>query len=432
MNNLTLFPLDMNKLLRLPVVHYAISSAVSAASPYILLLLYTLYLTPSDFGQLSLVMSVVFISSTLCAFGSGEFLRRELATDVTIGPSLLKQIIQISSLIALVLCVIFYAASIIGLNLFNLGFLAILSGVLIGYGRALFSLALVPVQMAGRSFTHASISIIFTIVLTILTLILLISLEIGWFSRVFSEIFVLSLTILGFLIFYDFLFKFDANKAPKDTGTGTKIPYKNIASGSLPIGLTLFINACYVIADRMLLSYFFDFDQVGLYTFNLQIAAIFGLFLVIVKEAYTPVIYELCRKGDLKKINSLALAVFTAFIIFGVLIYFIFLASVKLDMWGDFNQSISFAVWVMSAAALNNFLIFYMIILFYIQKNLFILFSQISSLIVNIAFSILLINHFGPQAIAIGTLVASLLTVISVVIWGQKNLESSFALQSTS
>ena len=429
MKNLTLFPLDLNKLLKLPVVHYAISSAVSAASPYILLLLYTLYLTPNDFGQLSLVMSVVFISSTLCAFGSGEFLRRELATDVTIGPSLLKQIIQISSLIALVLCVIFYAASTIGLNLFNLGFLAILSGVLIGYGRAIFSLALVPVQMAGRSFAHASISIVFTIIVTILTLILLISFEIGWFSRVFSEIFILSLTIIGFLIFYDFLFKSDAKIAPKYSGTGRKFSYWNITFGSVPIGLTLFINACYVITDRMLLSYFFDFDQVGLYTFNLQIAAIFGLFLVIVKEPYTPVIYELCRKGDLKKINSLALAVFAAFIIFGVLIYFIFLASVKLEMWGDFNQSISFAVWVMSSSALNNFLIFYMVVLFYIRKNQFILFSQVASLIANIVLSILLIEHYGPQAIAIGTFIASMFTVISIVIWGQKNLAASLAAQ---
>ena len=83
----------------------------------------------------------------------------------------------------------------------------------------------------------------------------------------------------------------------------------------------------------------------------------------------------------------------------------------------------------MSSSTLNNFLIFYMVVLFYIRKNQFILFSQVTSLIANIVLSILLIEHYGPQAIAIGTFIAGMFTVISIVIWGQKNLAASFAAQ---
>ena len=412
-------------------MHYGVSGAVSAALPYILLIFYTIYLNPSDFGQLSLLMSVVFLTSTICSFGAGELNRREIADNPALGPLLFYRILALSTMICCVLAFGLLTASYFGYGIFKLSSLAIAGGILIGYGRTIFTLSLIPVQMSGRSYAHAAISILLTVILALLTIVFLVPLSFGWQSRIIGEMVALIFVLAALLINAGFLFRAkDGTKIPA-SADASHLSYQHIMRASLPIGLTLFVNCSYVVLDRFLLSYFFDFAQVGLYAFNLQVAAVFGLLLSILKESFTPVIYEHCRQGNKKAVFIIMAKIAIAFVVVGVLTYAVFNLIVELGLLGSYGVSNAFTSWVISTAAVNNFSILWMVVLFYTRKSRVILYLQLISFAINCAASILLIEHFGSKAIAIGSFCASLTLLIAIVVYGHRSLSNYVKTQGT-
>lgn len=412
-------------------MHYGVSGAMSAALPYILLSLYTIYLNPAEFGQLSLVMSVVFITSTICSFGAGELNRREIADNPARGPLLFYRIIALSTMICCVLAFGLLTASYFGYGIFNLSSLAIAGGILIGYGRTIFTLSLIPVQMSGRSYVHAVISIALTVILTLLTIVFLVPLSFGWQSRILGELVALIFILSALLINLGFLFRAKDGGQIQATTDTSQFSYQQILRASLPIGLTLFVNSCYVVLDRFLLSYFFDFAQVGLYTFNLQVAAVFGLLLTIVKESFTPVIYEHLRQENKNAVSLIMAKIAISFVVVGAIMYVAFNFVVELGLLGSYGVSIAFTSWVIATAAVNNFSILYIVVLFYTRKARVMLYLQLASFAINCAASITLIDYFGPTAIAIGSFCASVMLLLSIVIYGQRSLSNHIKAQGS-
>ena len=169
----------------------------------------------------------------------------------------------------------------------------------------------------------------------------------------------------------------------------------------------------------------------GLYAFNLQVAAVFGLLLSILKESFTPVIYEHCRQGNKKAVFIIMAKIAIAFVVVGVLTYAVFNLIVELGLLGSYGVSNAFTSWVISTAAVNNFSILWMVVLFYTRKSRVILYLQLISFAINCAASILLIEYFGSKAIAIGSFCASLTLLIAIVVYGHRSLSNYVKTQGT-
>ena len=403
-------------------MHYSLSGAVSSVLPYFLLILYTIYLNPTEFGKLSLVMSVVFLTSTICSFGAGEFNRREISKNWALVPLLFRRITAISTVIFFALASILLTASYLGFGLFKLSGIAIASGLLIGYGRTIFTLILIPVQMSGRSHIHALLSISMTVAVTSATVIFLVLLSFGWKSRVVGELGAYFFILAALLSNLSVLFNSNSSAKELSNAVYSRFSYQQILRSSMPIGLALFINSGYVVVDRMLLSYYFDFSQVGLYAFNLQFAAVFGLVLAIMKASFIPVIYKHLGEENRKEVVSIMTKIGITFVVFVPVIYASFHLLANQGLLGSYVLSSSFTLWVISTAAVNNFSILCMAVLFYMQKARVLLFLQIASFAVNFAASIILIEYYGAIAIAIGSFLASIVLLLGILIYGRKSL----------
>ena len=276
------------------------------------------YLGPQDFGLISYSLSIIGILYPFSSLGIDAILFRNLIKDKDNETTLIytaKVLKLIGSLVLVfvtILVVYFYSSH----DEFIYIFVLLLIGLIIDV-FALYKEYFLSIEKTKFITISSVLSLIFSSILNILFVIL--KLHVIWFAFIYlvRKFF----NVVGLKYFYK---QHSITKKP----TFSKSLAKQMLSDSWPLIFTSFAGLLYMSTDQILIKYFFDFKQVGLYATAVKLIMIFYVIPSILSNILYPKIIELHKslaKVDfIKKIEKIyffnlliAIILLLFFILFG-------------------------------------------------------------------------------------------------------------------
>lgn len=380
---------------------YTLTSFIVAGIPFLLLPVLTDYLTPKDYGIISLFNSSVrvimpFITVGIITSISLEFFKLKKAEFVSYFSSVL--IIPVIAFFLVLIGTAFfgqYFADLIGVDSIIWVFLIPL--------LALFStseeVALIILRNQKKAFSFGMVKILKAIFEISLSLYLIIVLSFQWEGRIYSW------TITAAIASFCSLYFFKKSKLFKIR----KIRKTQVLS-ALAFGLPLIPERISVfvlnISDRFFIAEMEGVDEVGTYAVGSQIGMVILILTGALLQSFIPFQYE---KMKLKTRVSKIEIVRFSYVLMGVLlVVFFFLVILTPTIFSFINERFvdaqQFVFWIglgyLFEAVYN---LFYQYLLFHKRTRLIALITLIS-VFINLILNYVFINWFGTIGAAYATL----------------------------
>jgi len=365
------------------------------------------YLGPKDFGLISYSLSIVGILTPFASLGLDAILFRNLINDSANEATLiytakvLKLLASIFLIIISIPILYFYTDQ----NDFFYIFTLLLIGLLIDV-FALYKEYFLSIEKTKYITISSIISLVFSSILNI-TLVLLKS-YVVWFAIVYLVQKIIN--IIGLKYYYK---KKSSNKKSKFDFSLAK----TMLQDSWPLIFTSFAGLLYMSTDQILIKYFLDFEQVGLYATAVKLIMVFYVIPSILSNILYPKLIQsyksLARNDFLKKVQVLYF--FNLLIAILILLFFIlFGEDIILFLFGnEFLPSTevlhiySFGLIFVFFGSMNNKIL----MMENMQKLM--LGRTILGLILNLILNLILIPEYGIVGGAISTVFSEFLIMLS-------------------
>jgi O-antigen/teichoic acid export membrane protein len=365
------------------------------------------YLGPSDFGLLSYALSIVGILYPVATLGLDAILFRNIIKDKENEKTLIKtgyitRIVAGVSLFLLTSILVYFYSD-------DKVFVWML--VILAFGMIIDAFSIYKEYFAAHvQNKYIAISSIFSNVLSSLLKLLFIftKFSVVWFALAFivQKLF----NVIGLKYFY-------TKTSKKNIGTYDKKLAKQMLNDSWPLIFTSFAGLLYMYTDQILIEYYLDVKQVGLYAAAAKLVMFFYVIPSIISNIIYPKIMELHKSSEqmqfLSRIEKIyfvnfliSLAILSFFLLFGEwLILFLFDEAFK----DSINVLLIYAfglIFVFFAANNNKLLMIDNLQKLMLGRNIF-------GLGVNVVLNIILIPIYGIKGAAIATVLTELMIVLS-------------------
>jgi O-antigen/teichoic acid export membrane protein len=382
---------------------YGASSLLNAGLPFFLLPILTIYLTPSDYGLLSIIqifilLAVPFISINIAATIQAEYNKKAKAELA----SLVSSVLLIPLFTLTVFSLVFFLAESVIRRFLEISTAWILIIPLIAFFHVVPRLVLSLFQMSEQPIKFGAYQVSLAIVNLGLSIMLVVFLLWGWEGRVWAIFVSYALfTAIGLGIL---------NKSGLLT---TRLDTQYMVS-ALRVGAPLIIHvisaALFMMSDRLFISYFLGNESVGLYSVGAQIAMIAMLVQQTFNQAWVPYLFRHLSTNNMSdkiKIVRISYIVLLGFCILPFAIHLMSgpLYTVLVD--DSFAESIIYVFWISLGYSFLGMYKVFTNYIFFEKKTHILAIMTFGSLLLN-----LLLNYFFIQAYgAIGVAYATALTV---------------------
>jgi O-antigen/teichoic acid export membrane protein len=343
---------------------YTLSSIINAAIPFLLLPLLTRYLSPEEYGIVSMYALLLSITSVFTGLSVHGAINRAYF-DEKINNH--KEYVWNS------LIILFISSFLIFLIYFFLeNYISSLTGVpaswvwtvvLVSFFQFVINSLLVIYQAQLLAFKYAKIQIgqsLFNALLTILFVIILLW---GWKGRLLAQI--LSVLFFGIMAFF-ILYKYYSVK---------KINFYFI-SHALKFGVPLIPHTIggmlMTLTDRFILNNLLGLEKVGIYMVGLQLGMVLALITESFNKAYAPWLFEKLNQNneDIKrKIIKFTYIYFFGITFLAFLTFFILKILLPIFVGEKFFKAEKVILWILLGNAFNG--MYYMVTnyIFYAYKS---------------------------------------------------------------
>lgn len=397
---------------------YVLSGFINAAVPLILIPLLTRFLSPSEYGIVGFFMLILTGFSMISALGvEGAATRKYFDSDINnlkisefVGTCFFIIVFTVLTLLLVSFFFSQYTSIFIGLDLFW-----VLAAVIAGGCSMIILLASGQAQVREKPIIFSFIQILSGITNLSISIILVVSFQLGSEGRMmgillsFLLMLLISLSILKYFNWIIFRYRYRYLREALEFG----LPL-------LPHSISLFILA---MADRYLIGLFLEFDDLGIYVLAMQLAAIFGIFFTSFHNAFTPWLYKNLKKNDSTIQKNIVLFTYLYFIFFILLGFLgVLISPYAIELIADPKY--------FSAKDLMGFLIFSQIFTgFYLMVVGYLLYEKrtkllssitIFSALLNILMFFIFISKYGLKGVALASLIAMLVRFILVWFYSNK------------
>jgi O-antigen/teichoic acid export membrane protein len=365
------------------------------------------YLGPADFGLLSFALSIVGILYPIATLGMDAILFRDIIKYKSNERTLIKTAYTARFFAALPLFLI--ASTVVYLYSENIVFVYML--MILSTGMIVDAFSVYKEYFAANNQNkYIAISSSLSNILSSGLKILFIFTKLGvvWFALafVFQKIF----NVLSLKYFYK-------KKTTLKTGDYDKNIAKKMINDSWPLIFTSFSGLLYMSTDQILIEYFLDFEQVGLYAAAVKLIMFMYVIPSIISNIIYPKIIELHKKlSNSEFIKKLNLIYFSNLLIaLSILLFFMLFGEwIILSLFGEeFRSSAevlfiySFGLVFVFFSANNNKLL----MIGNLQKLM--LGRNALGLILNIILNIILIPKYGINGAAFATVLTEIFILLS-------------------
>ena len=388
--------------LKKQMLSYTAVNILNAAVPFLLLPILTVYLSPGDYGLLSLIQLLMLVSLPLVLMNTHGLLTIEYSKlPLEKFKRLVSTIIWIPIGGFLLLEILFYFLEVFIVQYFHIPVKYVYYIPVFLLVQSIPSLVSIIFQAKKDPFNFGKYKITMTIVNVLLSLLLVVTFNLGWEGRLFgivSTFFIF--TIIGLVI----LFKLKLLSLSLD---------KQFLKEALIFGIPLIPHSIagifLAMSDRIFLSNMLGNDAVGIYSVAFQISSMVTIIMSSINQAWAPNLYE--KLNNDPTLNEKKQIVKQTYIIMAgmsiITILFIIVSPVIYDIFIDkaYYQGKELSRFITLAFLFQGFYFMITNYIFYSKKTYILSYITVFCLAVVFISNYYLIQRFGIKGSAYAMLI---------------------------
>ena len=397
----------MLKRLSFNILVYGITNIIKSLVPFIMLPILTLYISPNEYGELSLIeTSVLFLLPFIMLNINGainvEFFKLE-------KNEYKKYVLNAIFISFCAFIIVMFFLFIFRENLSNLMHLKTHWILLLGifaFMRVLSSVILVIFQASQQVKKYAVFSITQTVTDFLLSYIFVVLFKLSIIGRLLGEygaFFIFSLISIFLLFKMGF---FNVKFTLKYT--------KDILKFGLPLIPHSIGGIILAMSDRYFISYFEGNKYVGLYTVAYQVSAILLLISTSVNQAWSSMFFKMMKDKNYDKIKMIIRILIFLFIIATFFIYEFSDFIYKLLISKEYYSSKTYFIYLLLGFLFQSIYFLFTNFLFFYKKTHILSMITIAGGIINLFLNYFFIKKFGTVGVAYATAITWFLYLISV------------------
>lgn len=382
---------------------YTIAKVINSSIPFLLLPVMTAYLTPSDYGVISMITTVVaFITPFVCLNLDSAIVRRYYYKDGSISEYIGTCILMVAILCLIVTFLLVIFGSILS---DWVKFPTYVLWVIPVYCVFLLfkSIVLYNWQVKGEPIQFGLFSIISTILEVSIALVLIVRLGFNWQGRA------ISLLTAGFIMAIFSIIYLARNKMIKLTYSKEYGKHaRNYGLGLVPHALGASLM---VLSNRFFITNMVSIDETGLYGVASSLSSVLSFVTLSFNNAYVPWLFERLSKND-EKTNYQIVKVTYAYLLFivilGILAYLFILFVFPFFVNKSFSDASKYIPWLLAGYVFQGGYFMMTNYIMYSEKTYYNGAVTILSGVLSLIFNYILIKHYG----AIGAAMAFTCTYV--------------------
>ncbi|NMA84151.1 MAG: oligosaccharide flippase family protein [Epulopiscium sp.] len=395
---------------------YTITNFINALIPFFLLPILTRHMTPKEYGIVSMFTVLIsfvtpFIGVSInSAIARAYYDNEKIDFKKYVANSL--YILLVSSFVVSIIFFIF-SDKISSISLFPQKFL----GIVIVYSFAQFIVRVILTlwQVQVKPIKYGIFQISQTAFNTLLSVMLVVSLNMSWYGRVFGQtISYIIFAVIAFVILYRNGFVF--NKYSKEYIThalGFGIPLIPHAIGGVLMTMT----------DRIFITNMVGVDATGIYSVGYQIGVIISLLSESFNKAYVPWLFEQLKRNFSKKKVQIVWLTYAYFIIILLIAIVLGLVSpwfLNKFVGKEFSSSSIYVIWIALGYAFKGMYLMVTNYIFYATKTSILAWVTFVAAVLNVILNYIFIKEFGAIGAAQATSIIYLIKFIATWVLSAK------------
>lgn len=362
---------------------YTVTSVINSSIPFFLLPILTRYLSPTDYGIVSMFGVLVNFISPFTGLNIHGAIARMYYERETVD---IKEYITNSILVLVsstaVVSLIFYLFSDLIANVSSVPSKVLWMAILVSFSQFVTKIVLTLWQVQVKPIQYGIYQITQTALNVLLSIVLVVFVGLTWRGRIYSQLITLLIYVLiGFILLYkNCWLKFRLNKEYIKHSLRFGVPLIPHALGAVIMTMS----------DRIFITNMVGVETTGVYTVGYQIGMIINLFAVSFNQAYLPWLYSKLKlniQSTKEKIVKFTYIYYVIIIMLAVILSVLAPPFLSFFVGKEYSQSSMYVIWVALGYAFNGMYLMTSSYIFYAQKTYYLswvtLFTAISNLFLN-------------------------------------------------
>ncbi|CCK75586.1 similar to capsular polysaccharide protein [Oleispira antarctica RB-8] len=385
----------MFKSLSRNVIIYGGSNAIKSLVPVLMLPILTAYLTPSEFGVLSLIeTTILFLSPFILlninsAIGVEFFKLEHSELKLYITNALLLSLLSFIIIYGVFFAFQYEISQWIGIDNEMVILLAVFSIL-----RVISQISLGLMQVSQKVKTFALFSLGQTLLDFFLSYIFVVFFLSGMEGRlegVYGSFFVVSVIGFYFLFVGDYIGKINLQYT------------KSILKFGVPLIPHVIGGTIMAMSDRYFISYYFGSAEVGLYSIAYQMSALMLLASTSVNQAWAPMLFKLLKDNNKRTIRQVTSLLAGVFIVAAFCIYMLEDVLFYIFVNDDFFLAKQYFPYLLLGFLFQSFYFLATNKFFYEKRTGLLASITILGALLNLLLNYIFINDFGVIGVAYAT-----------------------------
>jgi O-antigen/teichoic acid export membrane protein len=387
---------------------YIISNIINSAIPFFLLPILTNYLSPEDYGRVTMFNVVIGFFTPLIVLNiNGAVERIYFEQDffdfkTYVGTSF---IVLTSS--TFVISLLFLIFNKILVNITQLPIEILFTSIIFIFFNYFLAIVLNIMQVNKKPVKYGFLLVFASLLNSILSIIFIVSFSLSWQGRIYAQ--VVSIVLFGIISIY-ILFKI-------------KIKFfkynKKYLNNMLKFGIPLIPHALagflFTFLDKIFITNLVSLNETGLYSLGNSFGIIINILTTSFKLAFVPWLYSQLNKNEYKikrRIVKITYFYFISIIFITLILSFGSHIFIRLFIDENFQKSINFVLWISLGYAFNGMYLMVCNYIFYAKKTASLSLVTIITAFIYVFLSYSLISIFGSIGAAYATTIIFLIKFV--------------------
>lgn len=395
---------------------YTMTSVINSAIPFLLLPILTRYLSPADYGIVSMFgVLVSFVAPFTGLSIHGAIVRMYYEKDTVDIKEYITNCIYILISSTLLVSVIFFIFANIIASASSVPIQVLWMVIVVSFAQFITRIVLTLWQVQLKPVQYGFYQISQTVLNVLLSIVLVVFVELTWKGRVYAQLIAMIIFVLvGFIVLLknDWL-KFDINKTYIKHALGFGIPLIPHSLGAIIMTMT----------DRIFITNMVGIETTGVYTVGYQMGMIVNLLATSFNKAYSPWLYSKLKENfeyTKRKIVKFTYGYFVIIIFLAILLSIVAQSFLSFFVGKEFNGSSIYVIWIAIGYAFQGMYFMVTNYIFFAQKTSYLAGVTFMAAILNIGLNYFLIGRYGAIGAAQATTIIYLIQFILTWILSSK------------
>ena len=378
---------------------YTATSVINKAIPFFLLPILTRYLSPADYGIVS--MFGVLISFVIPFIGlsiNGAIARVYYEPDTIDIREYITNCLLILGVSTLLVSLIFFVFSGAIADASSVPAQVLWMVIAISIAQFITRIVLTLWQVQVKPVQYGIYQISQTMLNMVLSIILVVFIGLTWRGRIYAQLVSFGIfAVVGlFILFKNNWLKFNYRSDYIKHALSFGVPLIPHALGGVIMTMT----------DRLFITNMVGIETTGVYTVGYQIGTIINLLAVSFNQAYVPWLYARLKENvyaTKRKIVKLTYTYFVIIVLLAVLLSIIAPPFLNFFVGKEFSQSSIYVTWIALGYAFHGMYFMVTNYIFYAQKTSYLAGVTFGAALLNIVLNYVFISKYGAIGAAQAT-----------------------------